>query len=164
MDKQRLRKIIREEIQQLKKSLQQLNESVSADTLQKSISKAVYKFIFTKGTSCRYNDGTNAYACHASVYFVKNSKELKQTWWYKSLKFHLWNESKWGSVSKRLIKDNKRFSNKHINNLIEDIADGTVNGHSFISFNGYFIDPYLKSLRVPEKAIQQFCSYFVKIM
>jgi hypothetical protein len=80
------------------------------------------------------------------------------------MKFHEWNETKWEKVATKLRKDNKKFSSKHINNLIEDVGDGTMNGHSFMSFQGYFIDPYLKSFNVNETEIQKFDKYFLGIM
>jgi len=127
-----------------------------------SMATAIYKQIFSNCKRCKDPDGS--YQCHDSVLFVKNDNELKLNWWYKDIKFHEWNELKWKKVGDKLKKDNKKFASKHINNLIEDIGDGTVNGHSFMSFQGYYVDPYLKSFKVNEKEIQKFDAYFKGIM
>lgn len=136
-----------------------LNEDLD-DKGKKAISDAIYNYILDNMN--REPDGS--IQCHESVQFVKNSKALKDKWWYDDIKFYEWNERNWKKVGRKLKKDNKKFSSKHINNLIEDISDGTVNGHSFMSFQGYFIDPCLKSLRVSEKEIQKFDKYFSGIM
>ena len=132
---------------------------------KKSIAKAIYERVFTapEARYC-YNDVDRHFDCHPSVHFIKNDSHTKSFWWYKDIKFHLWNESRWDKVSKKLQKDNKRFSSKVINELITDIADGSVNGHSFMSFQGYFIDPYLKSKNVRDNEIQKFDKYFLGIM
>jgi len=127
-----------------------------------SIVKAIYEQIFNNCKHCKDPDGS--YQCHSSVEFVKSDKSLKSYWWYKDIKFYEWNELKWKKIGDKLKQDSKKFSNKHIDNLIEDIADGSVNGHSFISFQGYFIDPYLKSLKVNENEIQKFDKYFSGVM
>ena len=67
---------------------------------------------------------------------------------------------KWKEISAIILKNKKRFNNKHINNLLEDISDFSVNGHSLLRYKNYYIDPYLKSLKVNEKSIQEFGNYW----
>lgn len=130
----------------------------------KNIAKRIYDYVFKHGKEKCLNIGYGHFDCHPSVEFVKTDKELKSFWWHKYIKYHEWDEYKWKKVSLKLKKDNKKFSDKNINNLIEDIIGGTVNGHSFLSFEGYFIDPYLKSLKVKENEIQKFDKYFLGVM
>ena len=130
---------------------------------KRAIVKGIYEYISKNAPPYCTADG-GVKECHTSVLFVKNDDEIKRNWWYKDIKFHVWNESRWDAVSKKLVHDNKRFSSKHVNNMIVDIGDGTMNGHSFMSFQGYFIDPYLKSLNVRENEIQKFGRYFLSIM
>ena len=125
------------------------------------VARYIYAYIKDNAPNSVWDDDT--VQCHSAVQFVKNDTKLKSFWWYKKIKFHQWNESKWKKISDVLTKDKKKFSNEHINNLIEDIADGSVNGHSFMSYNGYFIDPHLHFLGVRHAEIQKFCSYFVKL-
>ena len=124
--------------------------------------KYIYNYIFKNALN--YCKDIDSFQCHTTVNFIKNNKDLKKNWWYKDIKYHIWNESHWNKVGSKLKKDNKNFSNKHINNLIEDISDGSVNGHSFMSFQGYFIDPYLKYLNVRDNDIQKFDKYFLSVM
>jgi hypothetical protein len=46
--------------------------------------------------------------------------------------------------------------------LIEDIGDGTVNGHSFIKYNKWYIDPYLLSANISFNDIQKIDKWFEK--
>lgn len=135
-----------------------INES--SEKINKSIAKGIYDEVFTKAIECRDPD---SFQCHCSVMWVKNN--LKDNWWYKELEFILWDERKWDKISQRLLKDNavKKFKSKPIKELIEDISDFTVNGHSLIKFRNYYIDPYMKSKKVSEKIIQKFGQYWEKI-
>lgn len=135
-----------------------INES--ADKINKSIANGIYKEVFKNAQQCKDPD---SFQCHCSVNWVKNN--LQDNWWYKELEFILWDENKWDKISKRLIKDNaiKKYSAKPIKELIEDISNFTVNGHSLIKFRNYYIDLYMKSKKVPEKQIQKFGQYWEKI-
>ena len=127
--------------------------------INKSIANAIYEYVFNTARICRDIDGS--FQCHCSVEWVK--KYMRDNWWYKSLKFLIWNESNWNKISEKLINDNKKFSSNVIKDLITDISDFSVNGHSIKKFKDYYIDPYLKSRKVSEKAIQQFGLYWEKI-
>ena len=135
---------------------------ITEDTkINKSVSDSIYDDVFSKALSCKDPDGS--YQCHCSVYWVKSN--LKDNWWYKDLKFITWNETKWKKTADKLIKDKaiSKFTVKTIKELIIDISDLSVNGHSLIKFKDYYIDPYLKSRKVSDKAIQAFGKYWEKI-
>ncbi len=135
-----------------------LNES--ADAIKKSITSAIYGDVFNISM---LNDPDGSFQCHQSCEWIKTN--MKDQWWYKELKFLSWDENKWEKVSDRLLKDNaiKKFNQTPIKELIEDISDFSVNGHSMIKFRGYYIDPYLKSKKVSEKAIQKFGKYWERV-
>lgn len=132
----------------------------SKEAISKSIAAGVYERVFVNSMLC---DPDGSFQCHMSVQYAKGS--LKDFWWYKELKFLEWNENAWKKTSERLIKDGaiKKFSPKPIKELIEDISDFTVNGHSVMKFRGYYIDPFLKSKKVSEKMIQKFGKYWESI-
>jgi hypothetical protein len=131
----------------------------SADKIVKSISSGIYKRVFADARTCRDID---SFQCHCSVEWVKEN--LGEFWWHKEIEYILWDERKWKEVSEKLLSDRRKFKNRRISELVEDIADFSVNGHSTMKFRGYYVDPYLKSLKVPEKSIQQFGKYWESIV
>lgn len=106
-----------------------------------------------------------SYQCHECTFLVlSNLKKYSHAGsWTKNLKYGKWDERKWKLVGELLSKNKKTFQNKHINNLITDIIDGSVNGHSFIKYGRTFIDPYLYSLGVSDAETDKFGQYFEKI-
>jgi hypothetical protein len=128
----------------------------------KDIAKSVYDSIFSYAIGCKDPDGS--FQCHMSVRWAKQNL-TGELWWHKDLVFIEWDERKWKKISEKLIAAGaiKNFSQKPIKNLIEDISDMSVNGHSLLKFQGYYIDPYLKSLRVSESAIQKFGKFWESI-
>ena len=128
----------------------------------KEIAKSVYDSIFSYAIGCKDPDGS--FQCHMSVQWAKQNL-TGEFWWHKDLEFIEWKERKWKKIAEKLItsKAIKKFSQKPIKNLIEDISDFSVNGHSLMKFQGYYIDPYLKSLRVTESAIQKFGKFWESI-
>jgi len=129
---------------------------------KKSIVQFIYKFILKNAPSICHDDGI--FQCHTTNEYVKKNKTLQKYWWHKQIKYYNWNEYHWEAVAKKLKKDNRKFNNRVIDWLISDISEGAVNGHSFMSFQGYFIDPFLKSSGVNEQNIQKFDKYFLTIM
>jgi hypothetical protein len=127
--------------------------------IQKSIAAGIYKAVFDQAHLCK--DPDKSFQCHCSVLWVEN--HLIDMWWHKDLKFITWDERRWPEIAEKL-SDPPKFRSKAINELTEDIADFSVNGHSTIKFQGYYIDPYLKSKRVPEKEIQKFGKFWEKII
>jgi hypothetical protein len=124
----------------------------------KGMVPTIYTDIFNNAKSAKDPDGS--YQCHQSIKWAK--EKFKTDWWYKELKFIEWNESKWKEISKKLISDNaiKKFSQKPIKYLIEDISDFSVNGHSLMKLGDIYIDPYLKTMKVSNAAIQKFGRYW----
>ena len=125
------------------------------EKITKAIKDGIYKQLFQ---SANYCNEQGVFQCHCSVKWIET--ELKDGWYYKFLKFIHWDELKWKEVAETILENPKRFRNKHINNLLEDISDLTVNGHSLLKYKNYYIDPYLKSLKVNEKDIQEFGNYW----
>lgn len=147
--------------------LKACREVMAADAEQKlvrGIEQAVYDSVFSKAGKYCAIDPDGSVQCHMSLDVAR--KELSDHWWFKQVKFHSWNEGRWKKVSERLERDNARsmFRHRAIRELVEDIEDGTVNGHSFMEFRGRFIDPHLKSKGVPDGQIQKFDKYFKEIM
>lgn len=142
-------------------------EVMAADAEKKLVSgieQAVYDAVLSKAGKYCAVDPDGSVQCHMSLNVAK--KELSDYWWFKQVKFHVWNEARWKKVAERLKKDDaiEKFGHRAIRELIEDISDGTVNGHSFMEFRGRFIDPHLKSKGVPDGQIQKFAKYFKEIM
>jgi len=108
--------------------------------------------------SCTLDEMNEAVICHVGVRAIEQQLPKEYA---NLLQFVKWDDHKWKEVSKQLKKDNKKFNNTHIDNLIEDIADFSVNGHSFIKFKNkpIYIDPYLSSLHVPQNKINEFDKY-----
>ena len=131
---------------------------------KRSVANHIYDVIFKKGRNYCVMDPDGSVQCHGSLEVAK--KELEDYWWFKDVKMHRWNESRWKQVAAKLIEDGaiKKFKHRAIKELIEDISDFTVNGHSFMSFKGKYIDPYLKSKGVPDSQIQKFCKYMESVM
>lgn len=140
------------------KTFKQIIESAAA--LNKSIADGVYEDVFANGMLC---DPDGSFQCHMSTAFIKSN--FKNQWWHKEIKYIEWNELKWPKVAARLTKDKavKKFSSKAIKNLIIDISDFSVNGHSLMKFRGYYIDPFLKSKKVSNGMIQKFGKYWESI-
>lgn len=143
----------------MKNFTQILNEISGNEKIAKSIATAIYNEIFSNAIQCKDID---SFQCHCSVNQAKNN--LKNNWWYKDLIFIVWNEKNWNKISDK-IKNNKfKTNNKQINELLIDIADFSVNGHSIIRFKNYYIDPYLKSLKINDKLIQEFGKYWENLI
>lgn len=143
----------------MKNFTQILNEISGNEKIAKSIATAIYNEIFSNAIQCKDID---SFQCHCSVNWAKNN--LKNNWWYKDLIFIIWNEKNWNKISDK-IKNNKfKTNNKPINELLIDIADFSVNGHSIIRFKNYYIDPYLKSLKINDKLIQEFGKYWENLI
>ena len=70
------------------------------------------------------------------------------------------NEARWDRVSEILSRRQSPYlESEEARNLIEDIADGTTNGHSFLRVDGRFVDPYLKALGVGDVDIHVACAF-----
>lgn len=106
-----------------------------------------------------------SYQCHeCSFLILKNLDNYNSIGsWTSGLEYVKWDETKWKKVGEALAKNRKKFRSKVINDLVVGIIDGSVNGHSFIKFEGVYIDPYLHSLRVKNDEIDDFCLYMEKI-
>jgi len=148
--------------------LNYLNESAEGDN-----AKAIADIIddFTEGTGCDIN---NYKVCHAAVYKVKQQGkdlQLGRFSFYSMLTFYIWDESKWSKMMD-YIKTDKSWQKIKVRpfiELVEDIGDGTVNGHSFIAYGKkpftkkqWYIDPYLSSAGVVFKDIQKTGKWFDK--
>ncbi len=96
--------------------------------------------------------------CH---YMVNEIKDILGN--VSGIEYVFWDEGKWGEVADRLKENNKKFNVREIDNLIEDISDFSVNGHSFIKVNNGFADPYLYNLGVKQSKIEEFDKYLYGI-
>ncbi len=123
-----------------------INETFSVNNVENEIIDFVLK-----SEDCSYGE-----ECHDSVYNIE--EKFKNKPYYKDLEFIFWDEDKIDNFIDYMRKnvDIKRidFKNKIVNNLIEDMISGYVNGHSFIKYKDYFIDPYLSFNKVPKNIIQ----------
>ena len=111
--------------------------------------------------------GSDRVQCHQAVEKVKTEgKELQvgQYRFWKELEFIEWDETKWGDFSKHSESDTtwKRIKNDEFQDLVRDISDGSVNGHSYIKLWNYYIDPYFNSCGLSFKEIQKCCKWFTK--
>jgi len=111
------------------------------------------------------NDSELGIQCHEGIQTIKNklSEYGDKENWKRHLKFIEWDELKWKDIGELLLKDNKKFNNEVIDNMIEDISDGSMNGHSFIKYKNYYIDPYLWSMGVELEEINVVDSYLESI-
>ena len=112
-----------------------------------------------------HRDADGYKICHESVYYVKQQgKELMlgRYMFYKELQFFLWDERKWGAMIDYIKQDktHKRIKIQPFQFLVEDIGDGTVNGHSFIKYKKFYIDPYFDSARLSFNDIQKTGKWF----
>jgi len=131
--------------------------SEAPDKISKSISKGITDFVINH--QCSLGDGVQ---CHQGLQDAE--REFGDMWWWKDIEFVEWKDSRWSDLSKKLQKTTFKTSNKAINELLEDIADGTTNGHSLMKYKGYYIDPYLKSLKVSDNVIQKFGSWWERFI
>ena len=126
------------------------------------ISDVIYRF--TSGLLY----GDDRVQCHESVNRVKNEGQELQVGKFRFhaiLSFIEWDESKWDLFEKVVKSDTswKKINIKEFQNLVMDISDGSVNGHSFIKVFDYYIDPYFNSAGLSFQEIQKSCKWFAKI-
>jgi len=141
-----------------------LLSSDAQEKMNKGMVKNLYQGIFENARKYGIVDPDGSVQCHGSLGLVRDL--FSDYWWFKKIKFYDWNESRWKKVAQRLIDDGAvdKFSNKAVKELIEDISDMSVNGHSFMEYEGKYVDPYLKSKGVNDSQIQKFDKYFKGIM
>jgi len=97
----------------------------------------------------------NSIQCH------QGTAELAEKFGDKGFRPVYWPEEKWTEIAAALDPKAaaKSFAEPRIIELIEDIKDGSVNGHSFGKIGDTYIDPYLWSVGVSNEAIQRFGAY-----
>lgn len=125
--------------------------------LADQVNDSILNFVSSQGPQC---DIAGNIVCHLAVNMVKrNGKDLKVGRWafYRELTFIQWNEKKWDDMSQLLEDDNswKKIKIKPFQELMEDIMDGTVNGHSFMKYKKWYIDPFFHSAGLDFKQIQR---------
>ncbi len=81
----------------------------------------------------------------------------------QKIEYYYFDELKGDVIEKAMRASPFKTKSQVIKNLIEDMNDGTVNGHSFIRVGNKGIDPYLRSLKVTQREIDKFDSYLAKI-
>ena len=113
--------------------------------------------------------GSDRVQCHQAVEKVKSEgKELQmgQYRFWKELEFIEWDETKWDDFSKYSESDTtwKRIKNDEFRDLVRDISDGSVNGHSYIKLWNYYIDPYFNSCGLSFGEIQRSCKWLLKLI
>ena len=112
-------------------------------------------------------DVSNYKICHDSVNKVKlKGKDLMmgRFKFYSFFKFFEWNELKWDDFIAYIKKDktHKKIKIRQFQELVEDIGDGSVNGHSFMKWKKYYIDPYFFSAGISFNDIQKIGKWFEK--
>ena len=120
---------------------------------------------FTGDVTC---DTTDRKVCHMAVGKIQQGGHalvLGKYRFHGEMKFMMWDESKWSKLGEYIRNDktSKRIKIRVFQELIEDIADGTVNGHSFIIYRKkFFIDPHFSSAGVSFNDIQKIGRWFEK--
>lgn len=68
-----------------------------------------------------------------------------------------WDETKWDAIGKDLAEHPLASEKKNIEvkHLMDDIRDGSVNGHSFAIIGNHTVDPHLASRGVPQRVINE---------
>jgi hypothetical protein len=136
--------------------------------LAKSIADAINTFTDRVG-----RDTDNFKVCHEAVELVKNRGQnimAGRFLFYKQLEFFVWNENNWQPLEKYIKQDKtwQRIKVKPFQNLVGDIAglDGmpTVNGHSFLKWKKFYIDPYMDSAGVSFQNIQKIGKWFERAL
>lgn len=76
----------------------------------------------------------------------------------------LWRESAWEVASEALRADRAGwpvFKLSPPRELLADVADGTVCGHSFLTVRGVVVDPYMTLRGVPDEDVQRLGHYLL---
>jgi len=96
--------------------------------------------------------------CHSAVSDIEESVDVLPH--LKSrLEFVYWPEDRWSELAKKI--EPSRFRNQIIREMLEDIVDGSVNGHSFVldKGSGHYVDPFLHYQGVGQEDIDDVDSY-----
>lgn len=135
--------------------------SPAEDKVDASLAKELTKIAIEK-TGCGI--GEESVQCHAGT-----SSALESLLGRPDIlgakgrtKVYEWDDSKWTAVRAELSLPEGKW-HEGIRNLIEDIKDGTVNGHSFMIVGRHAVDPHLASLNVPKKQIDEIDRYLATI-
>ncbi len=86
----------------------------------------------------------------------------------KRLRAVRWDEHLWGAVMKKIQSDKKVWSVVFpagpVHDILEDVASGSVNGHSFfLTYGGRIVDPYLELLGASASDVQRSGKYLLKV-
>jgi len=77
--------------------------------------------------------------------------------------YFMWDESKGTEFINLLKKISFKSKNVEVMDLVEGIKKGWVNGHSFIKAGKHYVDPYLRSLDVAQKYIDDVDDFFASL-
>lgn len=117
-----------------------------------SIRDKLYDHVDSKMT----REPEEGYQCHECIGHAQEAADKMHIG--PRVHFYKWDETKWDALGEDLKKNPMASGNRHkaISNLLTDIKDGSVNGHSFGLVGGVGFDPHLKSQGVPDKDITDF--------
>jgi hypothetical protein len=103
-------------------------------------------------------DGT--VQCHSGVAEIKTALGRQP-----GVTYFEFQETKWDDLAKLidLGEAKKTITNRDALNLLEDIKDFSVLGHSFIKKGAHYIDPYLQSVGVGQAQMDALCRYLEPI-
>jgi len=92
-------------------------------------------------------DGT--VQCHTGVAEIEAAHDMSGS------RVYMYDEAKWGEVEKYIDLDDVRkyIKDRRAIELLTDMKDESILGHSFIRRGGHYVDPYLNSLGVPQSEI-----------
>ena len=137
-------------------------------TAQEQADKIFAAHLTERGMHLSIRQPDGSVQCHESIAHVLQEipKTIDSSSWKARVEPHVWDETKWTAVGEELKKSPLPPAlerNEHIHNLVVDIKDGSVNGHSFVMVGRHGVDPYLDSLGVPARAIDSFDQYMKSV-
>jgi hypothetical protein len=131
--------------------------------------KLDYDTLHAAAMSCPSDPGGEK-QCHEALGLVEDLLTNKSTDAMKAgTKLYKWDESKWDAVGKLIGED---FASGKIGGLnlgatvkdvLEEIQNGHMNGHSWATFDGHAIDPHLESRGVSQGMIQKATDYLAGV-
>ena len=133
------------------------------NTLPTAVPEETFNRLMSYAKSVEKGPGEEVFQCHECMQeLVKNLKNEPEEV-LKDLRIYEWDELAWDKVAQKIKDSGINFDNNEIQALLNDISDGTLNGHSWAEYRGEVIDPYLSDLGVPQKDINDLSKFLGKI-
>jgi hypothetical protein len=131
------------------------------------VDDAVFNDLMTYGRSLEKVTQDDRLDCHDCIRQLKDYIKTKPQEVQDQFQAFEWNEAKWEEVSKILASKKEfwreNFKNTDVKDLLEDIAMGNINGHSWAKYRGQAVDPYLADLNVPQDEIQKLSDFLEEV-